>query len=380
MGKSSSGKKLGSSVVSFEQARKIAEKQGTPTLVCDLKKVEENYRKLASVMPDIQPYYAVKANPLPEILKTLERLGSSFDIASKNEIIMCLDAGATPERMIYSNPVKSVEYIKFAYDNGVKTFTFDNPVELEKMAKYAPGSNVVLRLAVRDLGSVCKFSTKFGAKEKFAVELLRKAKNLGLNPQGLAFHVGSQCTNIDNFSSALEMCSRVFRNATKNGITLSLVDIGGGIPVRYLEDVYSIDDVATLINARAKELFPEGIRFISEPGRFIVANCMTLITRVIGVNDLNGTRRLYIDDGCYNSLSENVFGHCNYELLTDKSGETQAYMVFGPTCDSMDIVAKDYHLPEMGAGDLLLIPNTGAYTNTAATHFNGFDPARILFL
>ncbi len=369
-----------SPVVSFEEARALAKEHGTPLLVCDLDRVKQNYRRLKAVAPGLDLYYAVKANPHPFILRTLVGLGSKFDVASKNEILMCMEAGAKPSDLLYANPIKPPEYLEFAHAQGVRGYTFDAESELVKMAKYAPGARVILRLAVKDVGSVCKFSTKFGAKEKNAVDLLVKAKQLGLKPEGLSFHVGSQCTNLENYSTALDMCARVMTRASKRGIDLSVLDMGGGIPIRYVEDVYSFEELSELIRDEVEGLFPRDLELMMEPGRPMVGDAMTLLTKVIGVSKRNGDECVYLDDGCYNSLSEKVFGHCEYSLLSDKKGPVKEYTVFGPTCDSMDMIKKDVRLPEVTEGDLIVIPNAGAYTNAAATHFNGFDPARILFL
>ncbi len=372
--------KPGSSVVSFKEARALAEEHGTPLLVCDLERVGQNYARLKELVPGAELYFAVKANPHPKILKTLAGLGSSFDVASKEEIRMCLEAGAEPERLLYANPVKARSHIEFAYENNVRTFTYDSKLEVEKMAEHAPGSDVILRVAVKDVGSVCKFSAKFGAREKQAMELLKMAAGKGLNPIGLSFHVGSQCKRIQNYASALDLCSRIFEKARRNGFELSVLDIGGGIPIRYVEDVYSFEDLSQLLNNHTEGRFPPETRIIMEPGRPMVGDSMTLLSRVIGINKRNGRDCLYLDDGCYNSLSEKVFGHCEYRIVSDRQGDLRKYKVFGPTCDSMDVVSTASYLPQPEEGDLLLVLNAGAYTNAAATRFNGFPPAKIVFI
>jgi ornithine decarboxylase len=252
--------------------------------------------------------------------------------------------------------------------------------EVEKMAKHAPGSDVLLRLAVKDIGSACKFSTKFGAQDKYAISLLTKAKATGLHPNGLSFHVGSQCTNIENYSSALDLCGSIFRKAEKIGLELSTLDIGGGIPIEYTTDVYSFEDLSHLIQEKIKENFSDDVKVIMEPGRPMVGDIMTLITSVIGMNTRRNRECIYLDDGVYNSLSERIFGHCEYRIISDKKGPFVRYTAFGPTCDSMDLIAKDTYLPELDEGDLLLVLNAGAYTNSAATRFNGFDTAKIVFI
>jgi len=370
----------GTSVISFGEAKALAEKHGTPLLVCDLQKVEDNYKRLKNLLRRFELYYAVKANPHPKILKRLHRLGSHYDVASKNEMIMCQQIGAKSEDLLYANPVKPVESIKFAYEQNIRTFTYDNVNEIDKMAKYAPGSNVILRIMVKDAGSTCKFSTKFGARERDALSLLTKAKAKALNPIGLSFHVGSQCLNIDQFGWALDICSAIFKSAERKDIDLSVLDIGGGIPIRYIDDVYPIEELADMINEKVEDLFPPWVRPIAEPGRVIVGDSTTLITRVVGVTKRHQVNCAYIDDGVYNSLSEKVFGHCEYDILSDQPGEKKQYTIFGPTCDSMDIVTDKAKLPQLEVGDLLLVPSTGAYTNAAATYFNGFDPAEIIFL
>jgi ornithine decarboxylase len=375
-----SDEKPGCSVISFDKARELSNKHGTPLLVCSLDRVKENYTMLKGMIPDVDLYYAVKANTLPQILKTLVKQGSKFDVASVNEIKMCLKAGAKPQDLLYANPVKAPEAIKFAYDHNVRYFTYDSLNEVDKMAKHAPGSRVILRMAVRDVGSVCKFSTKFGAREKSATKLIKYAKKKGLEPVGLSFHVGSQCTNIDNYSTAIGLCSKIFARARKQGIELSVLDIGGGIPIEYTTDVYSFDDLAELINTELDQCFEGRPKIIMEPGRPMVGDCMTLVVRVIGTNVRNNTDCAYLNDGVYNSLSERVFGHCEYRVVSDKTGSFRKYILFGPTCDSMDIISKGIYLPELAEGDVLMILNAGAYTNAAATHFNGFDPAKIIFI
>jgi ornithine decarboxylase len=374
-----SGGKPDSSVVSFEEAKILAGQHGTPLLVCDLDRVRYNYKRLKESLRGFELYYAVKANPHPEILKTLVGLGSCFDVASKNEISACLEAGAKPEHLLYANPVKPREHIAFAHENGIKTFTYDSKQELEKMAKYAPGCNVILRLSVRDVGSLCKFSTKFGAKGGDAIGLLDEAVLHGLHPIGLSFHVGSQCTNMENFASALDACDKVFKSAEARGLHLSILDTGGGIPIKYVKDVYSLEEISKVILEKIAG-FPKSVKPIAEPGRILIGDTMTLVTRVIGVGKRNGNNCIYLDDGCYNSLSEKIFGHCEYKLISDRPGPLDNYTAFGPTCDSVDVISRDASLPNIEENDILLVPNAGAYTNAAATHFNGFEPAKIVFL
>jgi len=366
-------------VVTFDEAKALAEKHGTPILACSLERVKENYKRLRRLLPRFKLYYAVKANPLPDILKTLAGMGSCFDVASKNEIQMCLDAGAKPDNLLYANPVKPKEHLIFARDAGITACTFDNPNELDKIAKYAPEMGVVLRLVVKDVGSFCKFSTKFGAREKQAMALLEKAKELGLKPTGLSFHVGSQCTKMENFSRALDICARIQKRAAKAGIELKLIDTGGGIPIQYTREIYALEELTQMMNEKL-DMFAEGTEFIAEPGRAIAGDSMTLITRVIGTARRNNNDCIYIDDGCYNSLSERIFGRCKYRFLSDRKGELKSYTVFGPTCDSVDVISRHKPLPEVKEDDLLLILSTGAYSNAAATHFNGFDPAKIIFV
>lgn len=368
-----------SSVVSFDEARALARSHGTPLLVCDLNRLRDNYGRLKSLVPGAEIYYAIKANPLPEIVKALVRLGSKFDVASKNEMKLCLDCGAKPRDLLYANPVKPPESIRYAQENGITTFTYDSLSEIGKMAENAPGCDAILRLAVPDVGSVCKFSTKFGAQGKYAMRLLSEARDRGLSTTGLSFHVGSQCTRIENYSRALDFSLRVFEKARARGFPLEVLDLGGGIPIEYITGTYSFEDLSQLLN-RHIEAFPKDVKVILEPGRPMVGDIMTLLTRVIGMNRRRNRDCVYLDDGVYNSLSEKVFGHCEYRIVSDNKGPLTEYIVFGPTCDSMDVISKRSCLPEQETGDLLLVLNVGAYTNAAATHFNGFDPAKIIFI
>jgi ornithine decarboxylase len=176
------------------------------------------------------------------------------------------------------------------------------------------------------------------------------------------------------------MCSRIISFAKRKGIDLSILDIGGGIPIRYVGDVYSFEDLSALLNKELEEHIPKDVQVIMEPGRPMVGSSMTLLTTVIGTSKRGAWHCLYLDDGVYNSLSERVFGHCQYRIVSDKKGKLRKYKIFGPTCDSMDVIAKGSYLQEQKEGDLLLVLNAGAYTNSAATHFNGFDPAKIVFV
>lgn len=255
--------------------------------------------------------------------------------------------------------------------------TFDSEYELTKIARYAPGSRVIVRIKVPNVGSVVELSLKFGAELSDAVPLLLKARKLGLEPTGIAFHVGSQCTYGNNYLEALELARIILVEAEHRGLNLTVVDIGGGFPIRYFdseEDWFS--DIAPAIGLELSRMFEPEIRIIAEPGRALIGPAGLLVMSIIGKSIRNNKHWYYLDDGVYGALSGIIFDHCKYYFESLKKGPTQLTNLAGPTCDSIDIISPTEELPELELGDILFTRNIDAYSITHATSFNGIPPAK----
>ncbi len=330
---------------------------------------------------NVTPYFAIKANPHPDIIKKFIRLGTSFDVASAAEMKHVLKLGVSPTRLIFANTIKSHEDILSAKRQRVKLMTFDNEPELYKLAKNYPGARVLVRIKVENSGSVVELSLKFGADQDQAFLLLRKAKALGLTPMGVSFHVGSQSTNVENYLQALEITADIFREAKENGLPLKIVDIGGGFPIQHFDNEIGInfERMAAQIRQQTRALFDKHTKFIAEPGRFLVGPAGVLVTQVIGRTFRNNKNYYYLNDGIYGDFSGMVFDHCRYEFKTFRRGQKFLSTLAGPTCDSFDTLSANEEIPELHVGDVVYVKNIGAYSSaSAACNFNGFPPAKII--
>ena len=373
-------------VVSFEEAESLAGQFGTPLLVASRAALLRNYEALRTALPGVEFFYAAKANPAEAILRPLCEAGSSVDVCSYGEMLAALKAGFTPDMMIHTHPCKTEQNLTSCYAEGLRWFTFDNANEIPKLTRHAPDANLLLRLAVSSSSSLINLSAKFGAFEPDAVPLMLAAREAGLSVRGMSFHVGSQCRAPEDFHSALVQARRIWDAAADAGIGLEVLDIGGGFPAPYRDSVLSLDFYSRSLARALDETFGDltlgkgSIRVIAEPGRGLVADTMTLITRVIGKSVRGGTPWYIIDDGLYGSFSGQMFDHVEYPLLARNADERGLLpcVVAGPTCDSSDVVARDQGLPELEIGELLVVPTMGAYTCASASNFNGLDLARII--
>ncbi len=366
---------------------KLAKKHGTPFVVVDHKVLRENYALFRKHLPRVQVYYAVKANSDPAIVQTFYDAGASFDVASMAEFlnvhekIKHLPAKQRQDfiwdRIIYANPIKAVETLE-QLDPYKPLVTYDNHEEVVKIARYAPRAGLVLRLRVPNTGSMVELSSKFGALPGEAVDLIGFAHHKGLEVEGLSFHVGSQCTNPENYSQALNLAAGVFAEARARGFDLKLLDIGGGFPARYDANVPSFPKLAKMINSELNRLFPAPIEILAEPGRFLVASAATAVAQIIGKAFRGGKLCYYLNDGVYHTFSGVIFDHTQYHLKSFKKGPAQICSVFGPTCDALDTISLTEQLPEVEMGELLYAENIGAYSAASSTHFNGFPPAKVL--
>lgn len=367
-------------------AKFLAERQPeTPCLVVDLDVVANAYKLLRRYMPLAKIFYAVKANPAPEIVSLLRDLDSSFDVASPNEVDLCLERGIGPERISFGNTIKKERDIAYAFGRGVKLYAFDSLGELEKLARAAPGSRVFCRILVESVGAEWPLSRKFGCSPEMAVELLRQAKTLGLDPYGVSFHVGSQQTKLDQWDGAIERAAKMFWALAETDINLRMVNVGGGFPAKYRGDVPGVVQYANAVMGAITRHFGNDLpEIIVEPGRSIVGDSGVIQSEVVLISRkaANDEKRwVYLDVGKFNGLAETMDEAIKYRIKTPVDGGPSGPVVIaGPTCDSADILYEKtrYRLPlDLKVGDKVEILATGAYTSSyASVGFNGFTPIK----
>ncbi len=360
---------------------KLARKHGTPLFIISKTLLLEQVARFRKLLPRVEPYYAVKANSNPEIIKVMAAAGLGFDVASVAEIESVLGLGVSPNRLIYANTMKRNEAIEFACQRKVDLMTFDSEYELVKIARHAPGTRVLVRVKVPNVGSIVELSLKFGVDPADAVPLLLKARRLGLVPVGVCFHVGSQCTHGSNYLEAFELTKIIVNDAQLKNVSLEMVDIGGGFPIRHFDsDEDWFASMAPAMNLELDRLFDRSLRVIAEPGRALVGPACLLLMSVIGKSIRNNKHWYFLDDGVYGALSGLIFDHCKYQFGALKHGATQLTTLAGPTCDSLDIISTAEELPELEVGDLVLARNIGAYSLASATTFNGIPPAKAVLV
>jgi len=365
-------------------ARFLAEQvPATPCLVLDVDRVEENFGKLRRALPLARIYYAVKANPAAPILERLVSLGSAFDAASFEEVSFCLAAGAAPGAISFGNTIKKVSAIQRAFEAGVTMYAFDSAEELDKLARHAPGSRVYCRILVENKGADWPLSRKFGTSVESARELMIRAAELGMDPYGLSFHVGSQQTATDSYEAAIGQVGMLFTDLRDAGVDLRMVNLGGGFPVPYRTEVPGIDRFAhAIMHAMTAHFGNDLPEILIEPGRFMVGDAGVVSSEVVLVSQrvkADPTRWVYLDIGRFGGLAETEGESIKYEFITaHDGGETGPVCIAGPTCDGADILYErsNYRLPlGLTCGDRVEIESTGAYVTTyASQRFNGFAP------
>ena len=356
-----------------------------PCLVVDLDIVRDNYRAFATAMPDSRVYYAVKANPAPEILKLLAELGSSFDCASVAEVDMALSAGATPERISYGNTIKKERDIAAAYERGIRLFAVDCQEEVEKIGRAAPTARVFCRILIANDGAEWPLSRKFGCAPEMAVDVLEHAHRSGLDAYGVSFHVGSQQPNPEAWDSALAASAEIFRTLSERGIRLRMVNMGGGFPAKYLKKIPVVKSYGRAISSALRKHFGNRIpETIIEPGRGMVGDAGIIKAEVVLISrkaENDPLRWVYLDIGKFGGLAETMDEAIRYPIRTPRDRDAKTPCVIaGPTCDSVDVLYEKapYALPvSLSIGDEVLIEGTGAYTTTySAVAFNGFEPLK----
>ena len=360
-----------------EETEALAQEYGTPLLVLSLEQIEKNYRLLRTHLPRVKVFYAIKANPHRRILELMRDLGSNFDVASDGEIVELSSLGVDGSRMIYANPMKTVNGLRACRNAGVGKMTFDSAGEIDKMARECPGATVLLRIRIDNSSAHVDLNKKFGAAREQALELLLKARDAGLDAAGIAFHVGSQTTSADPYLYALDIAREIFEEAAAAGMQLRIMDIGGGFPIPEPKVRFNLQEMLNQINARLDEDFP-GVEIWAEPGRFICGTAVNLITSVIGVTERGGQPWYFLDEGLYGTFSGVLFDQWDFKLISFKEGEQVAATFAGPSCDSLDIMFRGKMTVRQEEGDLILVPICGAYTSASATTFNGFSKANFV--
>ncbi len=349
-----------------------------PYLLVDRDIIREKVSIIGKNIKNSRVFYAVKANPDIEVLRFLNSLGIGFEIASEGELQIMASLGVEPERLITSHPVKTFKFLELAVDYGVRYFAYDSTVEVEKLSRYAPGCNVYVRLSVPNEGSEWPLSKKFGVELDDALALILYAKEKGLNPVGITFHVGSQCNNVYNWNSAIDKARYLWEIAEQNGVTLKMLNIGGGYPIRYTKNVVDIETIEKKVNKAIFQKFPEDTEIFIEPGRGVVGDAGIFVSTVIGKAKRGDENWLYIDVGVFNGLMESI-GGIKYTYVVGSRNEPKIWTIAGPSCDSFDVIDRAVELPEPEAGNRILILSSGAYTISYASEFNGFSiPKTIL--
>jgi len=358
-----------------------------PVLVIDLNLVRQNYRNFRTSLPEARVFYAVKSNPAPDLLKLLADEGANFDVASVAEVAMALKAGAAPERISFGNTIKKERDIAWAYKRGIRMFAVDSVSEVQKIARAAPGSKVYCRLLCKGEGAKWPLSRKFGCEPDMAVEVMTLARDLGLIAYGISFHPGSQQLNMGAWDEALSSVAGVFKRLDAIGIPMSLINMGGGFPAKYSDDIPAIKAYAKNIRDTLKRHFGNRqLDLIIEPGRGMCGNAGVIRAEVVLISEkstTDKTRWVYLDIGKFGGLAETDGEVARYPITTGKDKDPKSPCILaGPTCDSADILYEKtpYPLPDtLAEGDLILIHSAGAYTTTYATAgFNGFAPLKAL--
>ncbi|WJN58821.1 MULTISPECIES: type III PLP-dependent enzyme [Pseudomonadaceae] len=374
----------------FKRMKAFADQQETPFVVIDKQTISNSYDQLVNCFPFAKIYYAVKANPAIEITELLRDKGSNFDIASIYELDKVMSAGVGPERISYGNTIKKARDIRYFFEKGVRLFATDSEADLRNIAKAAPGAKVYVRILTEGSTSAdWPLSRKFGCNPDMALDLLILAKQLGLVPYGISFHVGSQQRDIDVWDAAIAKVKVIFeRLKEEDGITLKMINMGGGFPANYIQRTNDLETYAEEITRFLKEDFGDELpEIILEPGRSLIANAGILVSEVVLIARKSRTaveRWIYTDVGKFSGLIETMDESIKFPIWTERKGEMEEVIIAGPTCDSADIMYENYKygLPlNLAAEDRLYWLSTGAYTTSySAVEFNGFPPLKAFYL
>lgn len=351
--------------------------KSTPCLVMEREKMSSMLAVFEELFGRQYVNYAVKANADPSVLAFLAEHGAGFEISSTAELNSLTALSIVGTRMISATSIKTGEFIEAAAGIGVNYFVVDSDAEVKKVARYAPGSKVAVRLTVSNEGSAWPLDRKFGVDLRESIVLMEAARAAGLVVWGLSFHVGSQCTRVKTWEDAIAKARQCWQAARQRGITLKSLNIGGGFPIEYTQAVPSVTELARAILCIARREIPTIGEVLVEPGRALVGSAGTIVTSVIGKAKRADGNWLYLDVGVFTGLGE-ILGGIRYPMTTLQKGEPQNWKVAGPTCDSMDMISEEEWLPELDVGDKVLIGAAGAYTVVYASTFNGYPAPRVV--
>lgn len=358
----------------------------TPALVLDFENISQTYDRFTDAFPNGLVFYAVKANANPDIIRLVVEKGGGLEIASLAELELSLRAGATGEQIICSNPIKNPIFLQRMYEAGVYAVVVDSTYEVEKVARYAPGMRVYVRLAVDNQGSVLPLAGKFGVSGDEALQLFDMARDYGLTPIGLSFHVGSQCLKVQNWVNAIRACGDIWSEAEARGHEMSFLDIGGGFPAGHYHDanIPTIEAIGEAVMDAVRGFIPSYVRMlVLEPGRGLVGESGRLLVEVVGKAKRGDATWLYLDAGVFNGMMETFEGFPPVAALMTDDADARPmmrYTLAGPSCDSCDVVARDFEMPETHIGDRIMFLDAGAYTNEYAVAFNGFPIPAVIKL
>ena len=392
------------------------EQDGESFYIGDLSQLQLLYDQWVTMLPRVEPFYAIKCNPNPQVIEYLSKMPKiGFDCASSSELSLALNLDMPEDKIIYANPCKGIPHLKFAKDNGIKMMTFDNESELLKIKDIYPNAELVIRIMVEEFGSSCSFKEKFGASIKDAQKLLLSAKNLGCKVIGVSFHVGSGCKNPDAYYHAIKNCRQLFDFAKDElNFEFHLLDLGGGFSGLDKKDSPEsgtmFENSAAKIKEALEEYFPEsfnsgsrGLRIIAEPGRYFAQRVFTLAISISSKKLLsNGNQVIssdesnqqvdkimyYVNEGLYSAFNNIIFDHAipkpqavytqdRLWIIDDNHENVYNSVIWGPTCDGFDCISRELELPQLEVGDWIIFDNFGAYTMAASSTFNGFSVAPI---
>ena len=354
----------------------------TPFLLMRRQLLQEKCAAFTRYAPRVMTHYSVKANPAPQLLREMEKLGLWFEVSSQDELRTVLSLGVPKEKISTSNPVKSIGFVRYAAKQGVRRYVVDSQEEVEKLARLAADSEVLVRLVTDNSESAWPLDEKYGVESDEALDLLLEARRLGLRPLGVTFHVGSQCTGLSSWRSALEKAAKVWRRALNKGIHLRVLNLGGGFPAAHVEQVPPVHEIMDRVLGCMEELFPDDVSLVAEPGRALVGDVGVLVTSVIGKARREGRDWMYLDVGVFNGLMEAV-GGITYRFMptgTNSKNGVKSWVLAGPSCDSFDVIARDVPLPDLQVGERVMIYPGGAYTTAYASRFNGMPVPKTYLL
>jgi ornithine decarboxylase len=361
----------------------LAERIGTPLLVLRPQSVARRYQELTDRLPGFRLHYAVKALPHPIVLSTIALCGGGFDVATSAEVELLQQLGVPMHRCIHTNPIKKPVDIDLAYAAGIRTFVVENVCEAQKFAGRPADIELLVRLAFRNPAAKSDLSSKFGVQPADAELLVKHVIAAGVQFAGFSFHIGSQTASAEPYGEALRGTLDLISHIEESlGVRSRVIDIGGGFPVDYREPTPSIDAIADVIDG-ALGSAREDFTLLAEPGRYLVADSMTLLTSVVGTAERDGQVWHYLDDGVYGSYSNVMTEDVHAPILalrelTEDGMTHEPVTLAGPTCDSADVIARDYPMPPLNIGDVVVSPVMGAYTAVTSSRFNGIPDTPIV--